>query len=143
MKFSMNLNVPTKLDFKLSSWFIWEAQQILLLQSFDCNIASIRVCWQIVQEECFATLKCQDFKEYSTFKVFCGLDFLRKIKYSNQNVWFIFWCWMCCEWIVILGTQCKYRQVELRTQMRYKCSKSTIDSPWNPQWISNKSNSVL
>ena len=90
MKFSMNLNVPTKLDFKLSSWFLWEAQQILLLQSFDCNIpTSIHVGWQIVQEERFATLKCQDFKECSTFKVFCGLDFLLKIKYSNQNVCFI------------------------------------------------------
>ena len=54
MKFSMNLNVPTKLDFKLSSWFLWEAQQIspiLWLHHFQeqtFHVYQVPRSWNIV-----------------------------------------------------------------------------------------------
>ena len=103
MKFSMNLNVPTKLDFRLSSWFLWEAQQISLLQSFDCNIASICVCWQTVQEECLAPLKWKDktaknvqFSRPSVVGTFCQKS---NIKTEMFALWF--WCWMWSEWMLL------------------------------------------
>ena len=105
MKFSMNLNVPTKLDFKLSSWFLWEAQQISPIlwlhhwQEQTVHVYQVPRSWNML-----LTVRFQ--QHCSKVMLSWSLGFLPEIKH---NVCFWFVVSKCEVWLLIaaLGTKCK------------------------------------